>query len=95
MINNFDADYAKATREAELGFSTCRICNMKDKLSAHITVSFGGGLLFSICVDCVNKGESILIKRTEHGIGILRRPATGVVVAATSRDLNVLNKRLT
>jgi len=95
MTNSFDAEYTKATREAELGRSTCRVCGNKAALSDHITVLFGGGLLYALCLQCVNKGESILIQNTERGIGVLRKTSNpSLIVAATTRDINAIKKRV-
>jgi hypothetical protein len=93
MTTNFEAEYIDATREAELGYSTCRVCGAKAKLSEHIAVLFGGGLLYAVCIQCVSQGESVLIHRTERGISVSRKPYCGVV-AATTRDLNALSRRI-
>ena len=93
MTNNFDIDYVNATKEAECGFSTCRVCKAKAELSKHITIFIGGGLLYSLCLDCADRGESILIHKTERGICVSRKPSSGIV-AATTRDLNAITSRV-
>lgn len=93
MTNNFDIDYVNATKEAECGFSTCRICKTKAKLSEHITVFIGGGLLYSVCLECAERGESILIHKTERGICVSRKSSSNII-AATTRELNAITSRI-
>lgn len=66
-------DYIKATTEAELGFSTCRICKKQGKLEDFLTIMYGNGLAYATCIGCLEVGYTLLIKRGPFGIEVLRQ----------------------
>ncbi len=68
-----DSEFVKATREAELGFCTCRVCKQKMPFTDCITVLYGGGLVFAVCMGCAAKGDEIMIKREGNSIKVYSR----------------------
>ena len=64
------ADAAKAARLADEGLSTCRACKACVPYDSAINLHYGGGLLHTICTECVNKGLITIVARTSSGIQV-------------------------
>ena len=77
-----DQDFINATREAEAGRCTCRNCKKPGLFGDFITIQYGGGLLYALCLDCVNAGAQIMVRRTLAGIEIVQRSRGAVAVAS-------------
>jgi hypothetical protein len=92
--SNYDAQYVQATREAELGVCTCRNCGYKGQFSRFITILYGGGLVYAMCLSCADSGDQILIRRGNQGVEVLKKSA-GQVAVVRNPDLDVLKKRIT
>jgi hypothetical protein len=88
----FDAEFIEATRDAEFGVCKCRICGDKGLFSRFIAITYGGGLVYAMCMGCAESNE-ILIKRGAFGVEVLGR-STGNVVAAGRLDLGVIKKKV-
>lgn len=87
-----DKDFAAATRAAELGCCTCRSCQKPGLFGDFLTVQYGGGLCYALCLDCLNSGVQLLIHRTARGIEIVQR-ARGPVAVVSPTLSGPLTKR--
>ena len=88
-----ESEFAKATREAELGFCTCRICKEKSLFTDCITALYGGGLVFALCMPCAEKGHEILIRREGEVIRVYNR-INNSVLSIGYPNLNVLKRNI-
>lgn len=71
--------YGRATREAAAGVAACGNCARKGPFREFITVMFGGGLAYALCLPCAEADVQLMIRRGPAGIEILksgRRAAT-------------------
>jgi len=80
----------KASREAEMGLASCRNCGKKGPFEDYITVLYGGGLVYTMCLACADGGHTILIRRGHLGIEVLDRKAEKLAIGKF--DLGLLKK---
>ena len=74
------SELAAATLDAERGRATCRICKREGPFGDFITLLYGGGVLFCLCLACAEKGEEVLVRRGPLGIEVLRARGGGPIV---------------
>ena len=94
MSNESKITFAEATRVAELGVATCRNCDKKGALSSFITVLYGGGLVYTVCPTCLERGTQLLIRRGANGIEVLSRGNQKPLIVGADAHLDVLKKRI-
>lgn len=90
-MNAFRQQVLNATRDAELGFATCRECGKRGPFQDCITTMYGGALVFAICIGCAERGTRILIQRGPGGIEV-RKSSEGPRLAVAS-PVGTLTKR--
>lgn len=71
-MDNLDGlvKYAQAQRLADMGLCKCRGCKEEGDITSMVTVHFGGGLAYSLCVTCIRDGRRIMIGAGPLGIDI-------------------------
>jgi hypothetical protein len=82
--DRYDLAYMEATRRAKDGLGVCRLCDKHRPFDEFISVLYGGGVVFVLCIECVAvKGSEILIKRGAKGIEVLHRGASTLSIASS------------
>lgn len=77
-----DAQYREATRDAELGVASCRFCPRRGPLSDFIAVFYGGGVVLTVCMPCLEAGQEVRIRRGDRGIEVYGRKQGLIALAS-------------
>lgn len=91
----FEQQYREATCDAELGVAKCRKCGRKGAFQDCITVLYGGGVMYSMCVHCAAMGHEIRIARGPKGIHVHGRgPGAPANIGGISGGPGILKQRV-
>jgi hypothetical protein len=84
----------EATRDAERGVATCRICTRSLPFEDAIVVSYSGAIVYSMCLPCAEADNQVLIRRGPAGIEILKaRNGASLGLGVPGLSLGVVRKR--
>lgn len=89
---DFQAAAIEATRDAEYGFATCRVCYGKGPFSDAIVVTYSGAVVYAMCIGCAGRDNQILVRRGAMGVEVLQS-RNGARVGLAVPDLGIITKR--
>ena len=76
--------YVEATREMQHGFATCRVCGRRKPIKNYLTVQYDNGMVFAVCIKCIDDGHEINVRRGPRGIEVYARKQGIIEVAGSS-----------